>query len=274
MPIGPSLPPHLAHLSARDSPAEAGPSTRSTTPPIDPESEDEDDYGPALPPHLAAKRALGPTLPSAAPPSASAPAPSRPQPAAQTSRQPYEDDDESDDDIGPKPPGEDEVGPEKSAVEEFLEREKRRAEQLEEKEKPKVLKREEWMLVPPEAGVLSHGSSLLQMITSQKSELMVPVDPLRKRPSTFNRTNVEAEVDNTVWTETPAEKHQRLADEAAGIKRNKVPKKGERDEGYEAKGKRQREEEIRQEVERHTVCPFDSDDLTRLMRRRVHADTI
>ena len=60
-------------------------------------------------------------------------------------------------------------------------------------------------------------------------------------------------MDNTVWTETPAEKHQRLADEAAGIKRNKVPKKGEKDEGYEARGKRQREEEIRQEVERHTV---------------------
>lgn len=40
-------------------------------------------------------------------------------------------------------------------MEEFLEREKRRAEQLEEKEKPKVLKREEWMLVPPEAGVMS-----------------------------------------------------------------------------------------------------------------------
>lgn len=40
-------------------------------------------------------------------------------------------------------------------MEEFLEREKRRAEQLEEKEKPKVMKREEWMLVPPEAGVMS-----------------------------------------------------------------------------------------------------------------------
>lgn len=154
MPIGPSLPPHLAHLSARDSSAEAGPSTRSTTPPVNPDSESEDDdYGPALPPHLAAKRAVGPTLPGSAPPQASRSAPSHP------TRPSYNhDDSESDDDIGPRPPGEDEVGPEKSAVEEFLEREKRRAENIEEKAKPKVLKREEWMLVPPEAGVLSHGT--------------------------------------------------------------------------------------------------------------------
>lgn len=56
-----------------------------------------------------------------------------------------------------------------------------------------------------------------------------------------------------MWTETPAQKHQRLADEAAGIKRNKAPTKGEKDETYESKGKRQREEEIRAEVERHNV---------------------
>jgi hypothetical protein len=151
MPIGPSLPPHLAHLSARDSASEAGPSTRSTTPPFpkeaDPESDsDGDDYGPALPPQIAAERAAGPAPP--------------PIPSSSFSKAPqYADDEESesDDDIGPKPPGEQESGPEKSAVEEFVEREKRRAEQLEEKERPKVLKREEWMLVPPEAGILSSG---------------------------------------------------------------------------------------------------------------------
>jgi hypothetical protein len=86
---------------------------------------------------------------------------------------PYEDDDDSDDDIGPRPPGEDEAGPEKSAVEEFLEREKRRAEQLEEKEKPKVLKREEWMLVPPEAGVMST-SELQLFIVSRRGRLTSP----------------------------------------------------------------------------------------------------
>jgi hypothetical protein len=141
MPIGPSLPPHLAHLSARDSSSEAGPSVRSTTPPLpnDPESEsDGDDYGPALPPQLAASF-------------------SPPPPA----RAPKYEDDESDDDIGPRPPGQEEAGQEKSAVEEFLEREKRRAEQIEEKERPKALKREEWMLVPPEAGILASGTTIV-----------------------------------------------------------------------------------------------------------------
>jgi hypothetical protein len=146
MPIGPSLPPHLAHLSASSTSA-AGPSTRSTTPPLptnpEPESESDDDYGPALPPHLAAKRAAGPE---------------RPSPRSAPPPQSYQEDEESDDDIGPKPPGED-VGPEKSAVEEFIEREKRRAERLEEELKPKALKREEWMLIPPEAGILSSGIS-------------------------------------------------------------------------------------------------------------------
>jgi hypothetical protein len=154
MPIGPSLPPHLAHLSARDSSGEAGPSVRSTTPPAphDAESEsDGDDYGPALPPQLAAKRAAGPTL--APPVNAAAP-----------NRSAQDDDEDSDDDIGPRPPGQEEARQEKSAVEEFLEREKRRAEQLEEKERPKALKREEWMLVPPEAGILSVGTSFSGMI--------------------------------------------------------------------------------------------------------------
>lgn len=94
------------------------------------------------------------------------------------------------------------------------------------------------------------------------------MDPLRKRPSTFNRTNKEAEVDNTVWTETPAEKHQRLADEAAGIKRNKAPKKGEKDETYESRGKRQREEEIRAEVERHNVSCRDQSERCFVGRRQ------
>jgi hypothetical protein len=151
MPIGPALPPHLAHLSASSASAAAGPSTRSTTPPIPESDSDDDDYGPALPPHLAAKRAAGPSLPSTSTPTA--------PPAI---RQQYDDEDDSDDDIGPKPPGDNdgEAVPEKSAVEEFLEREKRRAERIEEESKPKVLKREEWMLVPPEAGILASGMSV------------------------------------------------------------------------------------------------------------------
>jgi hypothetical protein len=79
------------------------------------------------------------------------------------------------------------------------------------------------------------------------------VDPLRKRPSTFNRSSKEVVVDNTMWTETPAQKYQRMADEAAGIKRHKDPVKGEKDQSFETKGKRQRDEELKAQVERHSV---------------------
>ena len=118
MPIGPALPPHLAHLARSTAPEddapEAGPSVpRSTTP--------EDDYGPALPPHLAAKRKapVGPAAPWPAAPSAAV-GPSRPAC-----------DDDSDDDVvvGPMPSAE--VGPEKSAVQEFMEREERKARERE-----------------------------------------------------------------------------------------------------------------------------------------------
>jgi hypothetical protein len=63
----------------------------------------------------------------------------------------------------------------------------------------------------------------------------------------------EVVVDNTVWTETPAQKHQRMADEAAGIKRHKDPIKGEKDPSFEVRGKRQRDEELKAQVERHSV---------------------
>lgn len=115
------------------------------------EEEEEDDYVPELPPDLVAQRAaqktrvLGPSLPS----------------AVQGSY-----DDSDDDDVGPMPlPAHLNQQQEKSAVEEFLEKEKRRKQALEVRDhqvsanfwlipfqdaaKPKALKREEWMLVPP-----------------------------------------------------------------------------------------------------------------------------
>lgn len=56
-----------------------------------------------------------------------------------------------------------------------------------------------------------------------------------------------------MWTETPAQKHQRMADEAAGVKRQKDPVRGEKDQSFESKGKRQRDEELKAQVERHSV---------------------
>jgi hypothetical protein len=44
-----------------------------------------------------------------------------------------------------------------------------------------------------------------------------------------------------------------MADEAAGIKRHKDPIKGEKDQSFEVRGKRQRDEELKAQVERHSV---------------------
>ena len=120
MPIGPTLPPHLAAA------AQGG----------DSES-DDDDFGPALPPHLAAARApaaagpsrppAGPSLPEAGP-SRPVAGPSRPPPAV-TAR--HQDDDDSDDDVvGPVPVPEGQED-DNSAVRQFMEREARWAQERE-----------------------------------------------------------------------------------------------------------------------------------------------
>ncbi|WVQ81589.1 hypothetical protein IAT38_003713 [Cryptococcus sp. DSM 104549] len=268
MPIGPSLPPHLAHLVARSSspedepgPTPPGPSLPAPAPAAAPVDDDEEeDYVPALPPHLLAARqakgaigpsapgpVAGPSLPSAGPvgprplgPSLPGAGPSRPPGPAPGPGPAYPDEDSDDEVIGPMPvpslSGEAEDG--SDAVREFMEREERRRKEAEEKDRPVVKKRDEWMLVPPTAGVLSN------------------VDPLRKRPTTFSRSAAPSEApDTTLWTETPAEKAQRIADEVAGVKRKK-DKAGERvvtyEEEEEERRKRRREADIRSGVERHT----------------------
>lgn len=179
MPIGPALPPHLAHLAAassRSPSASPPPGPLAPTGPALPVDEEGDDYVPALPPHLLAARqarasssgvekksvnlsigpsvspSIGATLPTAGPArSSSISGPSFP-----------EDDDSDDEVIGPVPvptAGEEEDEAQ-AAVREFLEREERRRKQAEEKDKPKAPQREEWMLVPPTSGVLSNGKSI------------------------------------------------------------------------------------------------------------------
>ena len=116
----------IPNSAKRSTASEAGPSAGPQIPtdytirkPVEEEEEEEDDYVPQLPPDLAAQRTaqkarvLGPSLPSAAHNSS------------------YDDSD--DDDVGPMPlPAH--LGSqqqEKSAVEEFLEREKRRQQAIE-----------------------------------------------------------------------------------------------------------------------------------------------
>lgn len=150
--------PAISDTAKRLSTPEAGPPERPETlsnyaaeRPVE-EEEEEDDYVPELPPDLAAQRVaqkarvLGPPLPL----------------AAQNSY-----DDSDDDEVGPMPlPAHlSSRQQEKSAVEEFLEKEKRRQQAMEVRNikslliswlmffqdaaKPKAPKREEWMLVPP-----------------------------------------------------------------------------------------------------------------------------
>jgi len=123
--IGPTVP----EVARRSTTPEAGPSVGPEIPtdyatmnPVEDDDEDDDDYVPELPPDLAAQRTaqkarvLGPSLPSAA-------------------QDTYEgsDDDDDDDDVGPMPlPAYlSSQQQEKSAVEEFLEREKRRKQAME-----------------------------------------------------------------------------------------------------------------------------------------------
>lgn len=244
MPIGPALPPHLAHLAAS-----AGGVSRNDGP----DDDEENDFGPALPPHLAAQRRAGPSRPSQPAPSSDEDdeddfgpalpshlsnrrllkniAPPAAGPSRSSARASYADE-SSDDEIGPKPDHAPSVR--KTAAEEFLEREERREKAKAEAESgPKKPQRQEWMLVPPTTGVLA------------------AVDPLRKRPTTFNRSSRAGDIDSSAWTETPAERAQREQDELAGVTRAPNDSRPKTVEAIEDGRKRRRDAEIAEEVRRH-----------------------
>jgi hypothetical protein len=124
---------------------------------------------------------------------------------------------------------------EKSAADEFREREARWARERETGTSSSTegkAQRAEWMLVPPSAGVLGGMT-----------------DPT-KRPTSFAKTSREgvSAADQRVWTETPAERTRRLADEAAGVKR---PREG--DDADERRRRRERDTEVRRNIEAHNV---------------------
>ena len=91
------------------------------------------------------------------------------------------------------------------------------------------------MLLPPSSGPLAH------------------VDPLRKRPTTFSRSTAPKDTDSSAWTETPTGRAQRVADEVAGIKRKRLPDVGKGRDDEEVQARRERDREIKREVERHNV---------------------
>ncbi|KAI0719076.1 hypothetical protein C8T65DRAFT_759921 [Cerioporus squamosus] len=227
--IGPDLPPHLLAQSSSHQKTTT-PTRRQGLHPSDPRfllllyEEDEDDYALALPPELAAARAstakkvIGPAFP----PSVTGP---------------HYDDEDDDEDVGPRPLPAGYVIPEKDGVQEFLEREERRRKQLEEGSKPKALQREEWMLVPPSS-----------------SDLLGSIDPTKlTRPRKFAPTaKTSRDADNSLWTETPAERQQRIADEVAGKRRRAADVDPAEDTSADARKRRRYEEEVRRGVEEHT----------------------
>lgn len=218
--IGPTLPPHLAQ--------------RSTTPPLGPQlpkssvesDDDEESYGPSLPPHLEKR----PVAPSPAP---------LPRPSS-SRLEPEEEDD--DDDIGPRPlPAsiQSQLDPRSDAIQRFMEAEERRAKQAEDAKKPKVPTREEWMLVPPSA-----------------SDLLGNLDPskLTKARQFSRSTAAPKETDNSLWTETPAERQQRIADEVSGRKRKAGASEPHLspEEEAEARKRKKLDDQIRKGADEHT----------------------
>ncbi|TFK24371.1 hypothetical protein FA15DRAFT_669599 [Coprinopsis marcescibilis] len=273
--IGPQLPPHLQHLQGSnvgDSDEEdVGPVPPSVGPQIPPgydvqrrKSDNEGEAtgptaGPTIPAHLLKKRntsedkrgnkkSMGPVA------GPSRPSPER-QPATGSSNKRVlgptlpsygptydprtfsraQDEDDSDDDVGPKPLPAGMKHEESDAVKEFIEKEERRKKHLEESNKPKAAKRDEWMLVPP-----SH------------SDLLGNLDPTKmKKGRQFSKNTAERSNDMSLWTETPAERQQRLADEITGKKR-RAADTAPIDDDVDKKKRKQEEALIRRGVEEHT----------------------
>lgn len=83
--------------------------------------------------------------------------------------------------------------------------------------------------------------------------LLAALDPTKLKPRQFGRSTVVVrDSDTSLWTETPAERQQRLADEVSGRKRRAANAEPVED-GDEDKKRRRRDAEIRKGVEEHTV---------------------
>ncbi|KAJ7223508.1 hypothetical protein GGX14DRAFT_658361 [Mycena pura] len=230
--IGPAIPPHLlkrpSDANGDEDTKEVGPQLPPHAPPADDEDE-EDDYAPALPPDMIASSSKtsvkGPTVP-------------HPQRAAQPSY-PHDGDDDSDDDVGPRPLPAGARAAEPDAVAEFIAKEEKRRREVAEAAKPKAPKRDEWMLVPPTPGTV-----------------LGSLDPAKlSKPRQFARTAAPTRgADNSLWTETPAERQQRLADEVSGKKRPaaNADTAASAAEGLEVRKRARIDAELRASVEEHT----------------------
>ncbi|KAH7104791.1 hypothetical protein BKA62DRAFT_614774 [Auriculariales sp. MPI-PUGE-AT-0066] len=218
MSIGPALPPHLQR-------------------PVQPalaDDDDDDDYMPALPPDMVAKASSAVALPRRAAP----PSPPRVSgPARQPQGHGFDDIDSDDDDVGPMPLPAHLQGMNDDPVRAFREREERRRKNAEEAAKPKKLERQEWMLKPPTS-----------------SDLLGSLDPTKLTSKrTFNRgTNDSRNMADNLWTETPQERQQRVADEVMGKKRRAVEVSADPDTERETAKRRKLDAELRKNIDSHS----------------------
>ncbi|RXW22861.1 hypothetical protein EST38_g2986 [Candolleomyces aberdarensis] len=227
--IGPAIPAHLLNAKSNDVEDE----NRSTTPPpppsIGPSFPTQSKAQPQAGPSAANRKAMGPALPNYGPTY---------NPSTFNN---IEEDDDSDDDVGPKPLPAGMKHEESNAVKEFLDREERMRKAREAANtKSAAPKREEWMLVPP-----------------SNSDLLGNLDPSKlKKSRQFSKSthaNTGASSDMSLWTETPAERQQRLEDEVMGRKRRAVEAASSGpSEDPERKRRKQEEAAMKQGVDEYT----------------------
>jgi len=114
------------------------------------------------------------------------------------------------------------------------------------------------MLKPPTSsdllGCSCPYSKLLLLWTNR--ETCIALDPSKLTAKrTFNRgtTDTRNLADN-LWTETPQERQQRIADEVMGKKRRAVDIAADPDADREATKRRKLDEELRKNIAGHSVC--------------------
>lgn len=111
------------------------------------------------------------------------------------------------------------------------------------------------MLVPPTTssllGSMSERSHSFLLLNSVHFE---DIDPSKLKGRQFSRgKTIAADNDSSLWTETPAERQQRLADEVQGKKRRVTDVVVEDEEEVERKRQRKKEDEgVRKGVEDYT----------------------
>jgi len=92
------------------------------------------------------------------------------------------------------------------------------------------------------------------LVPPSSSDLLGNLDPTKLKARQFSRSSAPAvkKSDNSLWTETPAERQQRLVDEVSGKKRRAVDAEADDDAGAKKKRSKMEEEQIRRGVDEYT----------------------